>query len=60
MKKTKVAKTVKAVRTWATIKNGKINWIAQIGLGGKNNSLPINLKSFAKAFGEKVIRVEIK
>ena len=52
------AKTVKPLITIATIRNGKINWVAQPGMG--NDIGRKSLIKWGKTFGEKVIKVEIR
>lgn len=43
--------------SFATVKNGEINWVAQPSFGKR---LGTKMKSFAKTFGEKAIRVCIQ
>lgn len=55
MNKAKVTKAIKPVFSIATVKNGKINWVAQ-SIGKASNA---KLEEFSKSLGEKVIRVQI-
>lgn len=54
--KNKKAREVKPAYSFATVKNGQINWVAQPGMGSSKSKLV----KFTKAFGEEVIRVSIK